>query len=710
MLHLAAKAFWPAPVPFPVLHVDTGHNFPEVLAFRDETVERLGAAARGRPRAGLHRRRPAAGARRRHPQPAADRAAARRDRRRPPRRGLRRRPPRRGEGPRQGAHLSACATSSASGTRATSAPSCGTSTTAATRPASTCASSRISNWTELDVWRYIEREEIALPPLYYAHEREVYRARRHVARRSAEVSPAARRRDGRAPARCATAPSATCRCTGAVESDAARPSPTIITEVGRVHAHRARRDPRRRPALRGRHGGPQEGGVLLMTAFPARRDRARSAVDAAPVRDRRLGRRRQVDPGRPAAARLQGGPRRPARAGRARRPSAASRTARSTSRCSPTACAPSASRASRSTSPTATSPRRRGSSSSPTAPATCSTPATRSPAPPPPTPSCCWSTPARACSSRPAATWPSSRCCACRTSSSRSTRSTCVGYAEDVFARRRRRRSRAVARELGVARRRTSSRSRRSRATTSSTARPHTPWYDGPRLLELLETLPAADELEPELEAFRLPVQLVHPPAGRPRARRRRPSDAERYRDYRAVAGRIASGTVRVGDEVQVFPSGIAHDRHRHRVAGAEARRGRRPAVGLAPARRRRRRRARRRRSSPPARCPRRAASSTPSCSSSTPGRSPRRARARQARHAHRAGDRRRRSIDRRDLDTLAHEPADTPRDRTTSAACACACPPTCPIEPYGAHRRGGSFLVIHPSDGATLAAGITRG
>src|SRR5271154_1781800 len=42
MLHLAAKAFWPAPIPFPVMHVDTGHNFPEVLEFRDRTVERLG--------------------------------------------------------------------------------------------------------------------------------------------------------------------------------------------------------------------------------------------------------------------------------------------------------------------------------------------------------------------------------------------------------------------------------------------------------------------------------------------------------------------------------------------------------------------------------------------------------------------------------------------------------------------------------------------
>ncbi|HVY08680.1 MAG TPA: sulfate adenylyltransferase subunit CysD [Mycobacteriales bacterium] len=42
MLHIAAKAFWPAPIPFPVMHIDTGHNFPEVLEFRDSTVERMG--------------------------------------------------------------------------------------------------------------------------------------------------------------------------------------------------------------------------------------------------------------------------------------------------------------------------------------------------------------------------------------------------------------------------------------------------------------------------------------------------------------------------------------------------------------------------------------------------------------------------------------------------------------------------------------------
>ena len=42
MLRLAEKAFWPAPIPFPVMHVDTGHNFDEVLAFRDRRVAELG--------------------------------------------------------------------------------------------------------------------------------------------------------------------------------------------------------------------------------------------------------------------------------------------------------------------------------------------------------------------------------------------------------------------------------------------------------------------------------------------------------------------------------------------------------------------------------------------------------------------------------------------------------------------------------------------
>ena len=69
-----------------------------------------------------------------------------------------------------------------------------------------------------------------------------------------------------------------------------------------------------------------------------------------------------------------------------------------------------------------------------------------------------------------------------------------------------------------------------------------TPWYDGPTLLEHLETVPVTDaRAEDEL---RLPVQVVI-----------RPRTAE-HPDYRGYAGRIASGTVRVGDALTVLPSG----------------------------------------------------------------------------------------------------------------------------------------------------------
>ena len=42
MLHLARKAFYPAPLPFPIMHIDTGHNFDETITFRDRLVEKLG--------------------------------------------------------------------------------------------------------------------------------------------------------------------------------------------------------------------------------------------------------------------------------------------------------------------------------------------------------------------------------------------------------------------------------------------------------------------------------------------------------------------------------------------------------------------------------------------------------------------------------------------------------------------------------------------
>lgn len=72
----------------------------------------------------------------------------------------------------------------------------------------------------------------------------------------------------------------------------------------------------------------------------------------------------------------------------------------------------------------------------------------------------------------------------------------------------------------------------------------NTPWYDGPTLLELLETLPAADSAESG--SFRLAVQHVV----RPR------TDDDLFRDYRGYAGQVAAGVVRPGDAVVVLPSG----------------------------------------------------------------------------------------------------------------------------------------------------------
>ncbi|MDN5796459.1 MAG: GTP-binding protein [Intrasporangium sp.] len=76
---------------------------------------------------------------------------------------------------------------------------------------------------------------------------------------------------------------------------------------------------------------------------------------------------------------------------------------------------------------------------------------------------------------------------------------------------------------------------------------PRTPWYDGPSLLELLETLPPSDD--GSVGGFRLPVQLVIRPQGAARD--------EAHRDYRGYAGQVASGALRIGDEVVVLPAGL---------------------------------------------------------------------------------------------------------------------------------------------------------
>ncbi|WP_428985701.1 sulfate adenylyltransferase subunit CysD [Sinomonas terricola] len=174
MLHLAAKAFWPGKIPFPVLHVDTGHNFPEVLDFRDRTVARLGlklvvgSVQEYIDRGELQER--ADGTR--NPLqtvPLLDTIAANKfdavfgggrrdeDKARAKERILSLRDEFGQWDPRNqrpelwnlynGRHTV--------GQHVRAFP--------------------ISNWTELDIWRYIEREGIELPSIYYAHERDVFR-------------------------------------------------------------------------------------------------------------------------------------------------------------------------------------------------------------------------------------------------------------------------------------------------------------------------------------------------------------------------------------------------------------------------------------------------------------------------------------------------------------------------------------------------------
>jgi sulfate adenylyltransferase subunit 2 len=229
MVRLAQKAFAPARVPFPLLHVDTGHNFPEAVALRDRLVAETGLelivasvqasidAGRVRdetgPRASRNRLQTVTlldaiaehrldacfgGARRDEERARAkERVLSLRDdfgqwdprRQRPELWDLYNARVHRGE------HLRAFP---------------------------------ISNWTELDVWQYVAQEELELPAIYLAHEREVF-ARDGMLY---AVSPYIELMDGEAPF------SASVRyrtvgdmsCTGAVRSTA-RTLPEVVAEI-----------------------------------------------------------------------------------------------------------------------------------------------------------------------------------------------------------------------------------------------------------------------------------------------------------------------------------------------------------------------------------------------------------------------------------------------------------------------------------------------
>ena len=164
LLRLAEKAFRPGAFPFPLLHIDTGHNFPEVIAFRDRRAAELGerlivrsvedSIASGRVVLRNRRRKPQRAINRSRcstPSPSsastpasAARAATRKRR-----------------APRNASFRSAMR--SVSGTRRTSGPSSGICTTRASHPGENMRVFPISNWTEIDVWQYIAREQLEVP-------------------------------------------------------------------------------------------------------------------------------------------------------------------------------------------------------------------------------------------------------------------------------------------------------------------------------------------------------------------------------------------------------------------------------------------------------------------------------------------------------------------------------------------------------------------
>ncbi|MGQ0464090.1 MAG: sulfate adenylyltransferase subunit CysD [Sporichthyaceae bacterium] len=173
MLHVAAKAFAPAPLPFPVMHVDTGHNFPEVLAFRDAEVERWGvqlivASVPEAIAAGKVREEPN-GSRNRIQTPVLLEACekhrftalfggARRDE----------------ERARAKERIFSFRDDFGQWDPKNQRPELWNLYNGRVHAGESIRVFPLSNWTELDIWHYIAAENVALPSIYYAHEREVF--------------------------------------------------------------------------------------------------------------------------------------------------------------------------------------------------------------------------------------------------------------------------------------------------------------------------------------------------------------------------------------------------------------------------------------------------------------------------------------------------------------------------------------------------------
>jgi sulfate adenylyltransferase subunit 2 len=176
LLRLAEKAFRPGRFSFPVMHVDTGHNFPEVIEFRDRRVQELGerlvvasvqeSIDKGRvveqtgPRASRNQLQTTTllDAIEEHGFDAAM-GGARRDE----------------ERARAKERIFSFRDDFGQWNPRAQRPEVWNLYNARIRKGEHIRVFPISNWTELDVWQYISREQLELPSIYFAHEREVFR-------------------------------------------------------------------------------------------------------------------------------------------------------------------------------------------------------------------------------------------------------------------------------------------------------------------------------------------------------------------------------------------------------------------------------------------------------------------------------------------------------------------------------------------------------
>jgi sulfate adenylyltransferase subunit 2 len=242
LLRLAERAFRPGPFPFPILHVDTGHNFPEALEFRDRRVAELGerlivasvedSIAEGRvvdevgPRASRNALQTVTllDALRAHGFDAAF-GGARRDE----------------ERARAKERILSFRDAHGQWHPSNQRPELWSLYNASLSRGEHARVFPISNWTELDVWQYIAEEALDVPSIYFAHEREVFERDGLLY----AVSPHIQLEDGELPfstsVRYRTVGDMT--CTGAVSSRACtleevvlEIAATLVTERGQTRA------------------------------------------------------------------------------------------------------------------------------------------------------------------------------------------------------------------------------------------------------------------------------------------------------------------------------------------------------------------------------------------------------------------------------------------------------------------------------------------